>query len=148
MKDNDGFGKLMQEFFSSDKMYFRIGELSEMAGVSSRQLRYWESQQYIESVQRAGKQQARVFHFSQYARVTGIKYYLDEGYTLQTAVEKVNDSRVVASYVQRFVREAIKDIDVTGDTATIDLGWFDEAKQIRLVATLEDKKFVYQLKQE
>lgn len=148
MKDNDGFGKLMQEFFSSDQMYFRIGEVSEMTGVSSRQLRYWESQQYIESVQREGKQQARVFHFSQYARVTGIKYYLDEGYTLQAAVEKVNDSRKTASYVQQFVREAIKGIDVTDDTATVDLGWFDEAKHIRLVATLTDDGFVYQLKQE
>ncbi|QBO35680.1 MerR family transcriptional regulator [Periweissella cryptocerci] len=148
MTNNDEIGKIMQQVFSSDKMYFRIGELSEMAGVSSRQLRYWEKQGYIESVQREGKQQARVFHFSQYGRVTGIKYYLDAGYTLQAAVGKIDESSNISTYVHKFVHNAIRAIEISEKGVNVDLGWFDEPKQIRLIAVLEDEKFVYQLKQE
>ncbi|QBO36412.1 MerR family transcriptional regulator [Periweissella cryptocerci] len=136
---------LMKHVFNSDAMFFRIGELSAMTGVSSRQLRYWEKKNYIQSIQRDDDQTARVFHFQQYARVTGIKYFLDEGYTLATAVAKVNEYIDISKYVHKFVRESIQNVEKHDDAVTIDLGWFNEAKHERLKADLNGDKFEYRI---
>lgn len=137
--------QLFRQIFSAERMVFRIGELSAMTGVSSRQLRYWEQKNYIESMQRGDEQAARSYHFREYARVTGIKYFLDDGYTLSAAVKKVNDYIDMANLVHVFVKEAIKNVDDRGDHIEIDLGWFDEAAGQRLIAVQGSGKVTYKI---
>ena len=44
---------------ASELFQFRIGELATMTGVSTRQLRYWESKGIISSLEREGEQDVR-----------------------------------------------------------------------------------------
>ncbi|MBM7543946.1 MerR family transcriptional regulator [Periweissella beninensis] len=134
---------IMKKIFNAEKLFFRIGELSSMTGVSTRQLRYWEQKNYIHSIQRDDEQSARVFHFKEYARVSGIKYFLDQGYSLQAAVKQVNQYIDVSHFLHKFVKEGIKTVKTSNNTCEIDLGWLDEAKTQHLYARLEDEKFKY-----
>lgn len=145
--DNDPVKyQLIRKVFSAENMVFRIGELSSMTGVSTRQLRYWEQKDYIQSMQRDDDHQvARSYHFREYARVTGIKHFLDQGFTLAASVQKVNDYIDMANLIHNFVKESIKSVDNKDDHLEIDLGWFDEDKQERLIAVQKGEGFSYKI---
>ncbi|MCM0599563.1 MerR family transcriptional regulator [Periweissella fabalis] len=137
--------QLFRKIFSAERMVFRIGELSAMTGVSSRQLRYWEQKNYIQAMERGDEQAARSYRFREYARVMGIKYFQDQGYTLSASVKKINEYIDMANFVHVFVKEAIQTIEDYGDHIEIDLGWFDEATQQRLIAVQKDGKVTYKI---
>lgn len=136
---------LIRQIFSAEKMVFRIGELSAMTGVSTRQLRYWEQKNYIQAAQRGDEQAARSYHFREYARVTGIKYFLDQGYTLAAAVKHVNEYIDMANCIHNFVKGAVQSVDYQDNQLEIDLGWFDETKGERLIAVQDGEKITYKI---
>ncbi|MDR3189935.1 MAG: MerR family transcriptional regulator [Lactobacillaceae bacterium] len=130
---------LLNGAFNTDKFQFRIGELSTMAGVSTRQLRYWESKEIIHAVTRDGEQDARVYKFHTVARVMTIKGYLDEGYTLKAAVKKAEamvDVWKILHTVMKNVMQGVAEID--GKQA-VDMGFFDDAKTQRLYAYMDEE---------
>ncbi len=68
-----------------DKLYFKIGEVSKLAGVAAHVLRYWESEFPSISPQRANSQQ-RLYRRVDVETVLAIKTLLHEqGYTLAGA---------------------------------------------------------------
>lgn len=136
---------LVQKVFSAENMVFRIGELSTMTGVSSRQLRYWEQKNYIHSIQRGDDQAARMYHFREYARVTGIKHFLDQGFTLVTAVAKMNEYIDTANAIHNFVKESIKGVATKDGHLEIDLGWFDQDQHERIIAVQNGEGFSYKI---
>lgn len=83
---------------ASELFQFRIGELATMTGVSTRQLRYWESKGIISSLEREGEQDARVYNYTAYVTVAVIKEFLDEGYTLKGAVKKQTNIKEIGKY--------------------------------------------------
>ncbi|KRN89286.1 MerR family transcriptional regulator [Ligilactobacillus ceti] len=118
------------------KNYLRIGigELSEMTGVSARQLRYWETKGYIQSVPQKDRT-ARQYTLNTYYGVVAIKHYLDEGYTLQKAVQKATVWKNKAKLVHKFVAQEVMDVtnfDLEQEYGEIDLGYLDEAKTQKL----------------
>ena len=78
----DVLGKQFREIFKSNDIKIGMTELAKVTGVSPSQLRYWERKGYICSQQ---DQQNKNHHFSILTayQVRTIKFYLDEGYTLQ-----------------------------------------------------------------
>lgn len=129
--------------FKTDIFKFRIGDLAQMTGVSTRQLRYWESKGIIESLSREGEQNARVYNYASYHRVQLIKYYLDEGYTLQAAVGKANKIMTAFSGFADIVYSAVQGVGKVDDQRMVDLGYFDDAKTQRLWASIDDDKQVH-----
>ncbi len=129
--------------FKTDIFKFRIGDLAQMTGVSTRQLRYWESKGIIESLSREGEQNARVYNYATYHRVQLIKDYLDEGYTLQAAVGKVNDIMSAFAGFADIIYSAVQGVDTIDNQRMVDLGYFDEAKTQRLWASIDDNKEVH-----
>ena len=74
------------------KKTYSIGDLSEIVGISKRQLRNWETQGYIQEPMRIryGKRNNRRYSFDDLKLVKKIKFYLNKGYTLKSAVANTN----------------------------------------------------------
>lgn len=122
-----GLKKLFPDKMDLNKLIFRIGEVSKMLNVSTRQLRYWEKKGYIESI-RDEKGSSRVFNMENFTRVSLIKYYLDKGFTLVRANEITQTNMSNMAYLRRFVMYAFQDIEMIENQPAINLGYFDDEK--------------------
>ncbi|MBV4377655.1 MerR family transcriptional regulator, partial [Bacteroides thetaiotaomicron] len=87
-----------------------ISELSELVGVSPRQLRYWETKGFIQSVE-TDSTGPRKYRLPTVAKVEIIKQYLDEGYTLTKAVEKATAHIQKMHHVRKVFSKCIKEIE-------------------------------------
>lgn len=72
-----------------NKLIVGIGEVSEITNIPQRQIRYWESKGYISSLQ--GKITTRRYDYKTIKKMLLIKELLEEGFTLESAVQKVNN---------------------------------------------------------
>ena len=113
---------------SFDNLQFRIGELARMTNVSTRQLRYWEKQGYVTSIERDDCQETRLYGFRAYIKVSIIKQHLDDGESLHEAVLSANDQ--LEKYEDEFV---------------VNLGFFDEDETQLLYASIDGGKVKYKL---
>ena len=74
------------------KKDFTIGEASVRSGLSVKQIRYLEEQNYINAISRiiCGERAYRVFTEKDLVILQSIKHYLDEGFTLKMSAQKAN----------------------------------------------------------
>ena len=71
-----------------DKLIVGIGEVSQITGIPTRQIRYWESKNIIVSLtEEEGKN--RRYDYPNIKKMLLIKELLDEGYTLDAAEAKI-----------------------------------------------------------
>ncbi|GAT17884.1 MerR family transcriptional regulator [Secundilactobacillus silagei] len=129
-----------------DQFVFRIGELSRMTGVSSRQLRYWEQRDYISAITRDDQNKARVYDFHTFIQVSIIKKLLDEGYRLPAAVEKMRSIEKEISLSRKFFQVAFDGVDVIDGKMYLNLGYFDKAKTQILYGLYEDGQVSYEIR--
>lgn len=72
------------------KLLVTIGDVSEVTGIPQRKLRYWEDKRIIQSsCQKDGT--TRKFDYLNIKKILLIKELLDEGFTLEASVKKVED---------------------------------------------------------
>lgn len=131
---------LVQEFhqiFFNSKLQITLSELSEASGVSPSQIRYWEKKGYIKSIQ-GQKNQSHKYTLQTLGTVMGIKYYLNQGFTLATAFEKQNRQRGLFNSVKSFAVGNVQDIQMKDDHFEIDLGEVDNAPGQRIVAVVDN----------
>ncbi len=78
----------------------RIGEVSDITGIPTRKIRYWEEKGIIHSVDDSNS--ARRYDYINIKRIFLIKELIEEGYTLEAASNKVDDriSRLVKAFDQ------------------------------------------------
>lgn len=71
------------------KKYF-IGDVSEMTGVTRRQLRLWQDRGYISQPERVvcGEKKYRQYDMDRIDQIRRVKKYVDEGYTLKVSARK------------------------------------------------------------
>lgn len=125
---------------------FQIGELSKMTGVSTRQLRYWEQKKFIAANERDADQEARVFDFRMYIKVSLIKHYLDEGYRLAAANEKSSMTIKDAVWFHNFFRNSFQGLEMVDGKRAVNLGFFDETQNKILYGFNEDGKIRYEIR--
>lgn len=71
-----------------EKLVVGIGEVSQITGIPTRQIRYWEDKGIIKSLtEEEGKN--RRYDYKNIKKILLIKELLDEGYTLDASAEKV-----------------------------------------------------------
>lgn len=76
------------DFDFLDKLVVGIGEVSQITGIPTRQIRYWEEKRIITSLtEEEGKN--RRYDYKNIKKMLLIKELLDEGYTLDASAEKV-----------------------------------------------------------
>jgi len=73
-----------------NKQTFSIGDTAKMTGATQKQIRNWEAREYIPTVDRvvSGGRAYRRFTMDDVETIRKIKDYLDEGFTLSSAVNK------------------------------------------------------------
>ncbi len=74
----------------ASKKTFSIGDTAKMTGATQKQIRNWEARGYISTVDRvvSGDRAYRRFTMDEVETIRKIKDYLDEGFTLSSAVNK------------------------------------------------------------
>lgn len=80
--------ELLFDFDFLDKLIVGIGEVAQITGIPTRQVRYWEEKGIIESLtEEEGKN--RRYDYKNIKKMLLIKELLDEGYTLDASAKKV-----------------------------------------------------------
>lgn len=88
MKDDTSTNELSFDFDFLDKLIVGIGEVAQITGIPTRQIRYWEEKGIIVSVtEEEGKN--RRYNYENIKMMLLIKELMDEGYTLDASAEKV-----------------------------------------------------------
>lgn len=78
------------DFDFLEKVVVGIGEVSQITGIPTRQIRYWEDKEIIHSLtEEEGKN--RRYDYKNIKKMLLIKELLDEGYTLDSASEKIKN---------------------------------------------------------
>ena len=76
------------DFDYLNKLVVGIGEVSQITGIPTRQIRYWEDKGIITSLtEEEGKN--RRYNYENIKKILLIKELMDEGYTLDASAEKV-----------------------------------------------------------
>jgi len=79
---------LLFDFDFLKKLVVGIGEVSQISGIPTRQIRYWEEKGIIASLtEEEGKN--RRYDYMNIKKILLIKELIDEGYTLDAASKKV-----------------------------------------------------------
>ncbi|AIM38385.1 transcriptional regulator [Sphingobacterium sp. ML3W] len=80
--------ELSFDFDFLDKLVVGIGEVSQITGIPTRQIRYWEEKGIVGSLtEEEGKN--RRYDYENIKKMLLIKELMDEGYTLDASAEKV-----------------------------------------------------------
>ncbi|MBI0091893.1 MerR family transcriptional regulator [Lactobacillus sp. M0345] len=132
-----GLKKLFPEKIDLNRLIFKIGEVSKMMDVSTRQLRYWEQKGYITSI-RDDKSRSRVFNMENLNKVTLIKHYLDKGFTLTAANATASENIANMRYLRRFMMNAFEDVETIDGQPVVNLGYFNEKKTSILYASVDE----------
>lgn len=112
-----------------DRLIFGISQISQMTAISPRQLRYWEKRGYISSLSEKDGA-SRQYNLKMTIRIIGIKQFLDEGYTLATAVQKVADFAKRNELMRHFIMQRFEGTtDLAGEMA-LDFGELDDGQRI------------------
>src|SRR5690606_4572434 len=90
MKKNKSDSDLSFDFDFLDKLVVGIGEVSQITGIPTRQIRYWEDKGIIASLtEEEGKN--RRYDYKNIKKMLLVKELLDEGFTLDASAEKVKN---------------------------------------------------------
>ncbi|MGM0168229.1 hypothetical protein IGI39_003256 [Enterococcus sp. AZ135] len=107
----------VKQLLESDDLLVGISELSKVTGISPRQIRYWEQRGYINST--GEKSGNRKFKLPMVIKVEIIKQFLDEGYTLTSAVVKAQERQENIHQAKILLRGIFKGIQQVGERYTI-----------------------------
>ncbi|WP_057903821.1 MerR family transcriptional regulator [Loigolactobacillus bifermentans] len=127
-----------------DRFILGIGQISEMTGVSPRQLRYWEKRGYIQPLAKKDGE-TRQYKAKTVVTILGIKHFLDEGYTLQAAVKKMTVYDQQIHKLHQFIRRSYHGVVKIDGHNAVDLGFFDLEQTQRLYGILDSDKVYYQV---
>ncbi|MCT4404861.1 MerR family transcriptional regulator [Leuconostoc falkenbergense] len=130
---------------SLDHLQFRIGELARMTNISTRQLRYWEKQGYVQAIDREDEQESRLYGFRAFIKVAIIKQNLDDGDSLHDAVDKANEQLESAMIIHHIMKKAFQGIEEYEGRVVVNLGYFDDAETQLLYVYLESGKVKYRV---
>ncbi len=79
------------DWSSSERLYYRIGEVSRITGLKPHVLRYWESEFHVIKPHKAGSLQ-RLYRKKDLDLILKIKKLLyEEGFTISGAKKKIRD---------------------------------------------------------
>lgn len=90
MNLNDDETRILLDFGLLSKLVVGIGEVSDITGVPTRQIRYWEEKGIIHSSQET-EGATRKYDYLSVKKILLVKELIDDGYTLDSAAKKVDD---------------------------------------------------------
>lgn len=111
-----------------------IGEVSDMTGVSARQIRYWESKGIITSMGDSGSKNRKYDYFN-IEKIVQINEFLKQGFTLEGAARRLEES----------IRKPHKAIITVSDQAEYYVGPTNIIKKRSFndKVTIDDKHYLF-----
>lgn len=88
MSTGEDLNPLLLDVELLSKLIVGIGEVADITGVPTRQIRYWEEKGIIRSSQTA-EGTTRKYDYLNVKKIILVKELLDDGYTLDAAAKKV-----------------------------------------------------------
>ena len=75
------------------KKTYSIGDTARITGITEKQLRHWEEQNYLIDIERTvcGRRAYRRYSEAQIKQISKMKEYLDMGFTLRAASLKASE---------------------------------------------------------
>lgn len=131
-----------------------IGEAAQIAGVSARQLRYWEQKGYISTAKNGKNQEqtVRKYSLTTLYKIVLIKIYSDAGYTLAAAVKKAEEVRKHRHLLMEFIMEQLVGVDLISEKEDLVEGRIDfgqgetsDGKKYRVIGIADHGKNRIQL---
>ncbi|MCC9043852.1 MerR family transcriptional regulator [Myroides sp. M-43] len=88
MTEKNDSTDLSFDFDFLDKLVVGIGEVAQITGIATRQIRYWEEKGIVTSLtEEEGKN--RRYNYENIKKMLLIKELMEEGYTLDASADKV-----------------------------------------------------------
>lgn len=94
MDANDNDLSALLDFDLLKRLIVGIGEVSEITGIPTRKIRYWEDKGAIQS-ENETEGSTRRYNYLNVKKMLLIQEMLDEGFTLDSAIKKV-EKRMIA----------------------------------------------------
>ncbi|GAA3023777.1 MerR family transcriptional regulator [Tetragenococcus solitarius] len=94
MNANDNDLSALLDFDLLKRLVVGIGEVSEITGIPTRKIRYWEDKGAIQS-ENETEGSTRRYNYLNVKKMLLIQEMLDEGFTLDSAIKKV-EKRMIA----------------------------------------------------
>lgn len=94
MDANDNDLSALLDFDLLKRLVVGIGEVSEITGIPTRKIRYWEDKGAIQS-ENETEGSTRRYNYLNVKKMLLIQEMLDEGFTLDSAIKKV-EKRMIA----------------------------------------------------
>ncbi|KRL53312.1 regulatory protein MerR [Lentilactobacillus parakefiri DSM 10551] len=132
-------------FIDTDKLIFGIGQVQQITGVSGRQLRYWEEQGYIQSLNQK-KGAAREYSLHTLFFIFHVTRFLDDGFTLQSAVDKAKQFDRQLPVLRQFLREQLHGVDFQDDRSILDFGYVDSSHTQRIYGIVKNGETSFEIK--
>src|SRR5690625_606947 len=92
------------------KLVVGIGEVSEITGIPTRKIRYWEEKGAIQS-ESGAEGSTRRYDYLNVKKMLLIQEMIDEGFTLDAAIKKVEKRMVTLNEAFRKLANTVQDID-------------------------------------
>lgn len=89
MSESGKENELSFDFDFLDKLVVGIGEVAQISGIPTRQIRYWEEKGIIKSLTDIEGKNRR-YNYKNIKKMLLIKELMDEGYTLDAAANKIH----------------------------------------------------------
>ncbi|GEO64400.1 MerR family transcriptional regulator [Companilactobacillus nantensis] len=120
-------------------------QVAHAAGVTSRQLRYWETQGYIKSLPEMVSN-TRQYNLATVIKVMAIKQGLDSGLSLSGAVEAAKNIRDQSNYIGRFISETYQGYQQNNDgTVTLDFGSVKDHPEEKVTGVIGNKDSYFKI---
>ncbi len=76
------------------KKTYSIGDTAKITGITEKQLRHWEEQNYLIDIERTvcGERAYRRYSEDQIKQIAKMKEYLDMGFTLKSSAKLAKDA--------------------------------------------------------
>lgn len=127
-----------------DNLYLSIRDTARACQVTDTQIRYWIKNGYLKTVKTENG--AVKLPYKQVIHARMIKKFLDDGYTLHAAVNKMRDNLSIARSVQHILLDSIQNISIKNDDIILDFGPLaeDHSQHVYCIDNHQQTKFTIQ----
>lgn len=129
--------KEVRGLFGKHRLQLGIGDLARVAGVSQSKIRYWEQKGYVHSIKNDEGQNHK-YSLKMLGKISLIKHFMDEGFTLQAAAEKAEQRHELMDVVQKIMVDRFIELTQCDGHQAINLGPLDDDPQHCVFAVIEN----------
>lgn len=108
MESNNQDLSTLLDFDLLKRLVVGIGEVSKITGIPTRKIRYWEDKGAIQS-EKESEGTTRRYNYLNVKKMLLIQEMLDEGFTLDSAIEKVNKRMVTMDEAFKKLADTLED---------------------------------------